>query len=283
MRDFGVDGGTLTAQPGASGFMTGDQPVPRPAAVGEMMPFSVRGRVCLVTGASSGLGAGFARLLVGHGAFVIGLSQRPPDVDPASSAGSVVHVRGDVRDASALDEAIAVAMERFGRLDVLVNNAGTFNVLKAARQSADDVASVFEVNVAAAADLCRRAHAVMRANPRGGSIINVTSVLARMPVKGLSAYGASKAALEQLTRAFALEWARDGVRVNALAPGWYPTAMTRDYLDRGLAGVLAGQIPMGRLGGDTDLAGPMLLLASDASRYMTGITLTVDGGYSVRG
>lgn len=274
---------TLTAQPGATCFMTGDQPDPRPAAAGEMMPFSVRGRVCLVTGASSGLGAGFARALAGQGAFVIGLSQRARESEAVSAHGGLVHVRGDVRDAGAVARAIGVATDRFGRLDVLVNNAGVFNVAKAARQDSGDLAAMLEVNVAAAGEMCRRAHAVMRKNPRGGSIINVTSVLARMPIKGLSAYGASKAALEQLTRALALEWAGDGVRVNALAPGWYPTAMTRDYLDRGLAGILAGQIPMGRLGGDDDLVGPLLLLASDASRYMTGTTVTVDGGYSVKG
>lgn len=242
--------------------------------------FDVRERVCLVTGASSGLGAGFARVLVDNGAFVIGLSLDAPQDGPRG--GDFVHLRGDVRNDDDIAGAVALATDRFGRLDVLVNNAGSFGVAKASRQGREDFADMLDVNVAASAEVCRRAHAVMRRNPRGGSIINVTSVLARLPIRGLSAYGSGKAALEQLTRALALEWAPDAVRVNALAPGWYRTAMTRDYLDRGLASILTGQIPAGRLGEGGDLAGPLLLLASDASRYMTGTTITVDGGYSVR-
>ncbi|MBO6637525.1 MAG: SDR family oxidoreductase [Roseitalea sp.] len=243
--------------------------------------FSVEGKVCLVTGASTGLGAGFAQHLLARGALVVNLSDVAPDWDAGEMSNRFADMRGDVRDESDVNGAIGTALKAFGGFDVLVNNAAGFVVEKAARQDAAGFGSIMDVNVTAVANVCRKAHAVMRANG-GGAIVNVTSVLGRRPMRGLSAYATSKAALEQLTRALALEWASDGVRVNALAPGWYPTAMTRGHLDSGLAALLKTSIPMGRLGMPDDLAGALLLLVSDASRYMTGTTITVDGGYDVR-
>lgn len=243
--------------------------------------FSVEGKVCLITGASTGLGAGFAQALLARGALVVNLSDTVPDWDAGDMANRFADLRGDVRDGGDAREAIGAAIKAFGGFDVLVNNAAGFRVEKAARQASADFAGIMDVNVTAVAELCRMAHDVMRANG-GGAIVNVTSILGRRPMRGLSAYATSKAALEQLTRALALEWAADGVRVNALAPGWYPTAMTRDHLDAGLAAILKTSIPMGRLGVPDDLAGALLLLVSDASRYMTGTTITVDGGYDVR-
>lgn len=243
--------------------------------------FSVEGKVCLVTGASTGLGAGFAQHLLARGALVVNLSDTAPDWDPGELANRFADMRGDVRDDEDVRGAIGTATDAFGGFDVLVNNAAGFCVEKAARQDAGGFGALMDLNVTAVANLCRRAHEVMRGNG-GGAIVNVTSILGRRPMRGLSAYATSKAALEQLTRALALEWAADGVRVNALAPGWYPTAMTRGHLDAGLAPILKNSIPMGRLGVPDDLAGALLLLASDASRYMTGTTITVDGGYDVR-
>jgi len=243
--------------------------------------FSVEGKVCLVTGASTGLGAGFAQHLLARGALVVNLSDTSPDWDAGEMANRFADRRGDVRNDDDVRGAIDAATDAFGGFDVLVNNAAGFSVEKAARQDAAGFGALMDVNVTAVANLCRKAHEVMRCKG-GGAIVNVTSILGRRPMRGLSAYATSKAALEQLTRALALEWAADGVRVNALAPGWYPTAMTHDHLDAGLAAILKTSIPMGRLGVPDDLAGALLLLASDASRYMTGTTITVDGGYDVR-
>ena len=239
--------------------------------------FDVSGKVCVVTGGSSGLGAAFAQCLIARGARVVNLSRTAPNwsFDPAQ----VFDVRGDVTDHDALAKAIDAATARFGSLDVLINNAGTLHVAKASRWREDEASNIMSVNVLAAAKACQLAHRVMVRQSSGGSIINVSSVLAERPLKGLSAYGASKAAIEGLTRSMAAEWAGDSVRVNALAPGWFDTAMTGQYFEKGVRSYVESRVPMGRLGTGADLYGALLLLVSDASRYMTGTVLHVDGGY----
>lgn len=241
--------------------------------------FDVAGKVCLITGASDGLGAAFARGLIARGARVVNLSLAPPSWQ--FDAAALLDVRADVTDEAALDRAIKAAIERFGGLDVLVNNAGAAHVRKASRMDEKELRQTFDVNLMAVANACRLARRAMVRTKTHGSIINVSSVLAERPVKGLSAYGASKAALEALSRALAAEWAADGVRVNVLAPGWFKTGMTSSYFDKGVRGYIEQRVPMGRLGEEGDLLGALVLLASDASRYMTGTTLHVDGGYLV--
>ncbi|MCI5074734.1 SDR family oxidoreductase [Oricola sp.] len=236
----------------------------------------VAGKVCLVTGASSGLGAHFAALLAGRGALVAGASCAPPVGEDAS----VRHYDCDIRDGAAV-EAVFEAVERdLGPVDVLVNAAGIAHFERAEQFDDEALADVFSTNVAGTMRVTREAATRMLAAKRSGSIIQVTSVLARTGMAGVCAYAGTKAALEQMMRAQAIEWARSGVRINALAPGWFATAMTKPFLDKGAGGFLKGRIPMRRLGRPDDLDGALLLLASDASRYMTGTVLTVDGGFS---
>lgn len=243
-------------------------------------PFSVRERVCLVTGASSGLGAHFAELLARRGAKVIGASRSGA---AESNLENLRHIHCDITRQEDVSTAFSVAEEQFGPVDVVVNNAGISRFARAEETDIDDLSQLFDVNVIGTMRVTGEAFARMRSSRRGGAIIHVTSVLAGRSMKGLSGYGATKAALEQLTRAQGAEWGRHGIRVNALAPGWFPTGMTQPHLDKGFEGVLKSKIPLGRLGTAGDLDGALLLLASDASRYMTGTVITVDGGFSTAG
>lgn len=242
--------------------------------------FSVEGKVCLVTGASSGLGAHFAQVLTARGARVMGASRT--DVE-SGQPGSLQHVRCDVTSDEDVEAAFDAAEAAFGPVDVLVNNAGEVVFGRAEDVSEADLAYLFDVNVTGTARMTRAAVRRMRRDRRGGAIIHVTSALAGRSLAGLSSYGASKAAVEHMTRSQSSEWARHGIRVNAIAPGWFPTGMTEPYLDKGYGPALKTRIPMRRLGEASELDGALLLLASDASRYMTGSTITVDGGFTAAG
>lgn len=243
--------------------------------------FSVAGKVCLVTGASSGLGGHIARLLLENGALVSGLARTEPDWDTAAYEGAFNFAKCDVCDEEAVTATIDEMKNQNGSIEVLFNNAGVSNIEKARKMSAEGLRAIFDVNVIAAGVVARICAEQMRKTGKGGSIINMTSVMRDTSVAGLSAYSASKAALGQLTSGLASEWARDGIRVNNLSPGWFPTGMTNSYLEQGLGEVLKARIPMARLGDAHELDGACLLLASDASRYMTGTTITVDGGFSL--
>lgn len=242
--------------------------------------FSVAGKVCLVTGASSGLGAHFAQVLASNGANVMGASRTEVGDGPIER---LRHIRCDVTSRADVTAAFDAAEAAFGPVDVVINNAGEALFSRAEEVREEDLSFILDVNVTGAARVTREAFGRMRAKKRGGTIIHVTSVLAGHALSGLSAYGATKAALEHLTRSQALEWARHGIRVNAIAPGWFPTGMTEPYLQGGFGPALKTRIPMRRLGDAADLDGALLLLASDASRYMTGSVIAVDGGFSSAG
>lgn len=237
--------------------------------------FSVEGRVCLVTGASSGLGAHFAALLAGRGARVAGAS----NTGPIQQNDAICHFDCDVRDGAAITAVFDTIEAELGPVEILVNAAGIAKFERAEALDDELFAELMDINVTGTMRVTREAAKRMQTAGRGGSIIHVSSVLAGKTMAGLSAYGGSKAALEQLTRAQASEWARHAIRVNALAPGWFPTAMTQQHIEKGLDRVLKSRIPMRRLGAPDDLDGALLLLASDASRYMTGSVVTVDGGF----
>lgn len=251
-------------------------------------PFRLDDRVAVVTGASSGLGARFARVLHGAGATVVGVARRADRLDALVADvedGRMVAMACDVADEAACDTMMAAVVERFGRVDVLVNNAGMSGPHPAEAEPMEHWRRMFDVNVHGLFHLSQLAARDMLGRGRPGSIVNLASVLglvASAPLKHAS-YCATKGAVVNLTRELAAQWARKGVRVNALAPGWFPSEMTAGMVDdeRSTAWVKAN-CPMGRFGESHELDGALLFLASDASTYCTGQVLTVDGGWTAR-
>ena len=246
------------------------------------MTEALSGKSALVTGASSGLGLHFAQLLAARGAAVTLAARRTEALERAcediSRAGGAARaIRLDVADGSS----IAASFAGEPPYDIVVNNAGVSGAGRALDLSEEAWDSVFDVNLKGAFLVAKHAAAAMRDSGRGGSIVNVASV-AGLRVSGeLSAYSASKAGLIQLTKALALEWARFGIRVNALCPGYIETDMNRDFFATPAGEAMLKRIPQRRLGRPEDLDGPLLLLATDAGRYMTGAVVAVDGGHLV--
>ncbi len=259
------------------------------AAVTDLPNFRLDGRVAVVTGASSGLGAYFARLLAEAGADVAIGARR---VDELAAVREAVRATGrrclavptDVTDAEDCDALVAAATDEFGGVNLLVNNAGTGYAVRAERDDTARAARLFDVNLLGAYQMALAAGRAMIAGGAGGSIVNISSALGLGPgVIPQAAYSASKAGLLGMTRDLALQWSgRHGIRVNALAPGFFESEMTAPLLARG-AGVAAvvERTPMRRVGRLEELAGPLLLLASEAGSYMTGVTLCVDGGWTM--
>lgn len=245
----------------------------------------IEGRIALVTGASSGLGRHFAGLLAHHGATVIVAARRREALEAVtaeiSAAGGVCHpVVMDVSDAASVARGFADAQHLAGPIEILVNNAGVAQTRAALDQSAEEWRATLEPNLTGAFLAAQAAARTMR-ETGGGTIINIASILGERVSKGLAAYAASKAGLIQLTKALALEWAPLGVRVNALAPGYIETDLNRAFFATEAGARLIARIPQQRLGQMSDLDGPLLLLCSDASRYVTGSVLAVDGGHLV--
>jgi NAD(P)-dependent dehydrogenase (short-subunit alcohol dehydrogenase family) len=247
--------------------------------------FRLDGKVAIVTGASSGLGHRFARVLDAAGATVVIAARRVErleELDAYLQRGVVVACDVDVPDdrARLMLRAIDVA----GHIDVLVNNAGVGQPMAAEDEPIEHFEHVMDVNVNAVFALCQLAGRQMIEQGHG-SIINVASILglvASAPIKQAS-YTASKGAVINLSRELAVQWARKGVRVNALAPGWFPSEMTTDmFTDDSAVAFLRREAPMARGGDEGELDGALLFLASDAASYVTGHTLTVDGGWTAR-
>jgi NAD(P)-dependent dehydrogenase (short-subunit alcohol dehydrogenase family) len=242
------------------------------------------GKTALVTGASGGFGGHFARLLAAHGARVA-LAARRLDAlealkaDIEAEGGAAFAIGMDVTDEASIVQGIAAIEAGFGTIDVLVNNSGVSGSSPALDCTADNWDQVFDTNLRGAFLVAREVGRAMRAAGQPGSIVNVASIVGLRPAGGLSAYAASKAGLIHLTHALGLELARHGIRVNAIAPGYYPTDMNADFWETEGGQAMIKRIPMRRLGELRDLDGPLLLLASDASRYMTGAVIPVDGGH----
>jgi NAD(P)-dependent dehydrogenase (short-subunit alcohol dehydrogenase family) len=250
--------------------------------------FDVRGRVALVTGASSGLGVGFARGLAAAGAHVVLAARRVERLEELArelegAGGKALAVGCDVAREADVDALVAAALDRFGKIDVLVNNAGSAHVGPAEDEPIARFREIIDVNLTGLFLCAQRVGRVMIAAGRG-SIVNVASVLgivASGQVRQAS-YCASKGAVVNLTRELGAQWARRGVRVNALAPGWFESEMTADmFADPGSVKWMRSRNPMGRAGNDDELVGPLLFLASDASSYVTGQTVVVDGGWTI--
>jgi NAD(P)-dependent dehydrogenase (short-subunit alcohol dehydrogenase family) len=248
--------------------------------------FSVAGKVALVTGASSGFGQHFAKVLAREGAKV-GLAARRLDALEAVAqeireAGGVAAVtKLDVADIASISDAVANIERELGRIDVLVNNSGTTVVKPVLEQTEKDWDAVVDVNLKGAFFVATEVARRMRDDNGGGSIINIESILSFRQSGHIPGYVASKAGLTQLTKSLALELARYNIRVNGIAPGYFATDINRDYLASEAGITMIKRIPQRRAGDIGDLEGPLLLLASDASRYMTGTTLVVDGGHLV--
>ena len=248
--------------------------------------FDVSGKVALVTGAFSGLGCDFARVLGEAGAIVILAGRRMEQgrrlTEELALAGIGAHaVFMDVEQAASVDAAMTEILDGVGVPDILVNNAGVTMTKPLLDLNEEEWTSVIDVNLNGAWRVAQRTARAMKAAGRGGSIINISSILGLRVAQQLPAYAAAKAGLIQLTRAMALELTRHGIRVNALAPGYVETTLNRDFFATEPGKALIKRIPQRRLGQSRELAGPLLLLASEASAYMTGAVLVVDGGHTI--
>ena len=250
--------------------------------------FDLRGGVALVTGASSGLGARFAEVLAENGAAVVLVARRAERLAAGkarieAAGGRALAVEADVRDRAAMRNAFAAAEKAFGTVTILVNNAG---IAQSARRaidvSAEEWRKVLGVDLDAVFHNAQEAARRMLAAKQRGSIVNIASVLGLGVAKGTIAYATAKAGVIQLTKALALELAFKGIRVNAIAPGWFVTEINDDYLTGEAGEQLKRDIPMGRFGAAGDLDGALLLLVSDAGSYITGATIVVDGGQVVQ-
>jgi NAD(P)-dependent dehydrogenase (short-subunit alcohol dehydrogenase family) len=246
--------------------------------------FSLAGTTALVTGASSGLGQHFARVLAGAGAGVILAARR---LDRLQQLESEIRTRGgkawafalDVTEPASVARAFEAAEAAGGPVTVLVNNAGVPSGSFFVTTTEEAWRDVMTVNLDGVFRVGREAARRMIANRTGGSIINIASILGFGAIKSLSAYAASKAAVVSLTKSMALELARERIRVNAIAPGYFATDINDSFLASDAGNRLLSRVPMGRAGEVEELDGPLLLLASNAGAFMTGSVITVDGGH----
>lgn len=245
--------------------------------------FRLDGKVAIVTGASSGLGDRFARVLDAAGARVVIAARRAERLAAlAEDLTDAIVVPADLSDPTHREKLIETTMAETGRLDVLVNNAGIGGHVGIEQEALDDFRATMEVNVTAIWHLCKLGREALMADG-GGSIVNLASVLGHVgstPIKQ-AGYCASKGAVVNLTRELALQFARKGVRVNALCPGWFPSELTAGMeSDDGAVGFIQSNGPIPRMGDTHELDGALLLLSSPASTFMTGQSVIVDGGWT---
>ena len=247
----------------------------------------LKGKTVFITGASSGIGAHLARVSAESGANVVVAARRLDELRAMEDdlrvrgAADVLSLRLDVADEASVKAAIATARAKFRMLDVVVNNAGVAGGSMALDMDMAEFDRIVAVNLRGAFMVANEAGRAWRAEKRDGAVINIASVLGFRQAGGVSAYAMSKAGVVQMTKTLALEWARHGVRVNAIAPGYFDTAMNEGFFDTDAGKTMIKRIPMRRIGDMRDLDGPFLLLATEASAFMTGAVIPVDGGHLV--
>jgi len=248
--------------------------------------FEVKGKVALVTGASSGLGENFARVLAAEGAIVVAAARRTDRLeslvaDIAKAGGKALAITMDVSDPASVEKAIASIVSQAGAPDIVVNNAGVAQAKPSIDLTEADWRGVLDTNLDGVWRVATHSARAMIAAKKGGSIINIASVLGLRVATQLLAYATAKAAVVQMTEALALEWARHQIRVNAIAPGYIETEMNRGFFNTEAGQAVVKRVPQRRIGDPSVLDGALLLLASDASSYMTGSTVVVDGGHVI--
>jgi NAD(P)-dependent dehydrogenase (short-subunit alcohol dehydrogenase family) len=250
--------------------------------------FGLTDRHALVTGASSGLGRHFAGVLAAAGARVSVAARREAalaqTVETIRATGAQAQaVRMDVTDAGSVEQGFAAAEAQFGPVGIVINNAGVTGTRAALDMTDDDWSSVIDTNLKGSWVVARHAARRMIHHGQRGSIVNIASILGLRVAGGVAPYAISKAGVVQMTKALALEWARHGIRVNALAPGYIETDLNDAFFASEAGKALIRRIPQRRLGEARELDGALLLLASDAGSYMTGSVIAVDGGHLVSG
>jgi NAD(P)-dependent dehydrogenase (short-subunit alcohol dehydrogenase family) len=248
--------------------------------------FDVGGRVALVTGASSGLGDNFARTLAAAGATVAVAARRTDRLaalvaDIARAGGKAHAVAMDVADPKSVEAGFAAILKAVGAPDIVVNNAGIAQTKASIELTEEDWRTTMSTNLDGAWRVAQASARAMVAAKKGGSIINIASILGIRVSSHLLAYAAAKAALIQVTEALALEWARYKIRVNAIAPGYIETEINQGQFQTEAGQAMLKRVPQRRIGTAAELNGALMLLASDASSYMTGATIVVDGGHVI--
>jgi NAD(P)-dependent dehydrogenase (short-subunit alcohol dehydrogenase family) len=247
--------------------------------------FSLQGKVALVTGAGSGLGRQFAVTLAEAGAQVALAARRREKLEETAAlidgrGGKTMCIELDVTDSFSVNNCLKQVQGELDVPDILVNNAGIARQGFLTDITEEDWDAVLDTNLKGVFLVAQATAKVMIRAERQGSIINIASILGLGISKALASYIAAKSGVVQLTKAMALEWSRYGIRVNAIAPGYFVTEINQDQFEKGPGHELvAKHVPMGRVGDLPEIAGPLLLLASDAGSYMTGSIITVDGGH----
>lgn len=250
-------------------------------------PFDLSGKVALVTGASQGLGERFARVLAERGALVALAARQAAKLETLKreinkNGTKACAVRLDVTDNASIEACLDQVQEDLGPLDILINNAGVAVSKPVLEQTEEDWDKVVDTNLKGAFFVAKAAAARMAERGEGGAIVNIASVLALEVIGHLAPYAASKGGIWQITKTMALELARHQIRVNALAPGYIVTDINRDFLEGPTGQQMVKKIPQRRFGEPEDLDGALLLLASDAGRYMTGSIIVADGGFMLQ-
>jgi 2-deoxy-D-gluconate 3-dehydrogenase len=246
-------------------------------------PFSLQDRVAMVTGGNGGLGRGFARALVAAGGRVAVTGRDPAKNEAVAEelGDDALVLPLDVRDESAVETALAAVVNRFGRLDVLVNNAGNFHGGPALELPKEGWDQVIQTHLTGSFLCAKHAAREMVRGGRGGKIVNVGSMYSLFGPPGFCDYAAAKTGIVGLTRALSVELAPHGIQVNAILPGWFETDLTRGGPSEEWGDMIRRKTPADRWGATEDLAGPVVFLSSPASDFVTGVALPVDGGYSI--